>query len=146
VEPFLIPDDLYGFVDSDSDPAVLQQMINDATALAVVVAPCLADEEFLYRDAVKAILRGILSRWATGAGPSTAISSTSAGPFITNFDNKSERRGALWPSEIQQLQSLCRAFGMSVGTTDMVPLEDELRQGFWNAPDHWQPIGRKERA
>lgn len=105
---FLTEDDLSPFAQIQSEKAI--EMINDATALAVLAAPCLANEDDLddgQKAAVKAILRGAILRWnEVRAG---ALMSENAGPFGQSFDNGNNRRsGMFWKSEIDQLQSVCR--------------------------------------
>lgn len=99
----LIPADLEPF--ATIDPAKAQAMIDDALALAVLVAPCILDETFAFADAAKAIIRGAVLRWhEAGTG---AIQSQTAGPFGMTIDTKQQRRGMFWPSEIDQLRDLC---------------------------------------
>jgi hypothetical protein len=99
----LTPEDLTPFAEIDEIKA--QAMIDDALALAALVAPCIADEDFAYEAAAKAILRGAILRW-NDAG-SGALASQVAGPFGQTMDTRQERRGMFWPSEIGQLQQLC---------------------------------------
>lgn len=117
---FLTVDDLLLFV-PDMNPARAQQMIDDATALAVLAAPCIDDVGFANSAAVKAILRdAILRRHEAGSG---ALQQQSAGPFAATYDTRQERRGLFWPSEIRQLQSLCpagSAFTVSLATPDPI--------------------------
>jgi len=102
--PFLIVDDLLSF-SPGIDQVKAQSMINDATALAVLAAPCIDDAAFGYGDAVKAILRGAILRWdEAGSG---ALQSQQAGPYGQTLDTRQVRKGMFWPSEIVQLQRLC---------------------------------------
>jgi len=101
---FLTVNDLLVF-SPDMDPVKAQQMIDDATALAVLAAPCVAAAGFMNLAAMKAILRGAILRWEdAGAG---VISSQTTGPFGQTLDTRQARKGMFWPSEIVQLQSLC---------------------------------------
>lgn len=116
---FLSVDDLLLFVPGiDQDKA--QQMIDDATALAVLAAPCLGDGAVpLTSDqeaAVRAVLRQAIVRWdEAGSG---VLASQTAGPFAQALDTRQQRRGMFFPSEIASLQSICaggssgRAFGI----------------------------------
>ena len=110
---YLDPDDVTAFA-PDIDPNRLASMIADASALAVLAAPCLADETDLtepQRAAVKAILRGAVLRWdEAGTG---ALRAETVGSFSQTFDTRQQRRGMFWPSEIAQLQGVCR--GVSGG-------------------------------
>lgn len=87
------------------DEAKAQAMIEDALALAVIVAPCIDSPEFANTAAAKAVLRSAVLRWyETGVGATTT---QTAGPFAQTIETK-DRRGMFWPSEIELLQSLCR--------------------------------------
>lgn len=100
----LDPEDLAPFATIDAAKAAA--MIEDATALAIRVAPCIATAEFTDLGAAKAILRGAILRWnEAGTG---ALTSQQVGPFGQVLDNRQQRRGMFWPSEIEQLQALCR--------------------------------------
>ena len=100
--------DLAPFASIADDKA--QAMIEDATAMAALVAPCLdssviSDLSESKANAVRAILRGAVLRWhEAGTG---ALSQQSAGPFAQTIDTRQERRGMFWPSEIEQLQRIC---------------------------------------
>jgi hypothetical protein len=99
----LTPDDLTPFAVIETAKA--QAMIDDALALAALVAPCITDDDFAYATAAKAILRGAILRWnEAGSG---ALQAQTAGPFGVTMDNRQQRRGMFWPSEIEQLQQLC---------------------------------------
>lgn len=115
---FLEPIDLVPFRD-DLDEVKALAMIEDATALALLAAPCLAD----YDDttgALKAILRGAILRWAdSGTG---AFTQQSAGPFAASYDTRQTRKSMFWPSEISQLQGLCATTnGGAAFTIDTAP-------------------------
>lgn len=100
----LTPADLAPFATIDAAKA--QAMIDDAIAMAVRVAPCILESTFAHDAAAKAILRGAVLRWHdAGTG---ALTQQGAGPFQVSYDNRQQRRGMFWPSEITQLQELCR--------------------------------------
>lgn len=105
---FLTPADLEPFATIPAEKAAA--MIADAEATATLVAPCITSAEFA-ADAVKlaglkAILRGAILRWHdAGSG---AVVQQAAGPFSQTVDQSKTRRGMFWPSEIEQLQALCR--------------------------------------
>lgn len=104
---FLTADDLAAFASIDDEKA--EQMIADATALAIRAAPCLGDEDTELTDnqvaAVKALLRAAILRWDTaGTG---ALQSETIGGFSQAFDTRQTRRGMFWPSEITDLQGIC---------------------------------------
>lgn len=89
------------------DPAKAEAMIADALALAAEVAPCILEDDFTKSAAAKAILRGAILRWDdAGAG---AIVSQTIGPWSETVDTSKVRRSMFWPSEIVDLQKLCRA-------------------------------------
>lgn len=119
---FLTTDDLAPFATIEATKA--QAMIDDAEAMAALVAPCIMDATFDNTAAVKAILRGAVLRWNdSGSG---ALSAQSAGPFGMTLDTRQERRAMFWPSEIQQLQNLCGAaegavFSVSIAGADGTP-------------------------
>lgn len=109
---YLEVSDLTAFApDIVSDKATL--MIDDAESLALLVAPCLDpdledyDLSDLRQNAVKAVLRAAILRWNdSGTG---AFQQQTTGPFGVTMDTRQVRRGMFWPSEIEQLQNICKA-------------------------------------
>lgn len=101
----LTPDDLAPF--ADIPPAKAEAMIEDALAQALLVAPCITDDAFALAAAAKSILRGAVLRWHDAGNG--AVQQATAGPFGQTVDTRQARRGMFWPSEIEQLQKLCRA-------------------------------------
>lgn len=89
-------------------PAKAIAMIEDAVAQAILVAPCLTNDDDLddnQKAAVKAVLRGAILRWnEAGTG---ALQRETAGPFGYEVDTRQQRRSLYWPSEIEQLQAIC---------------------------------------
>lgn len=133
-------EDLDPFV-PDFPAAKGQAMIDDALATARVIAPCIKDDAFDADKAAmaKAILRGAVLRWnEAGTG---AIQQQAAGPFSMAIDTRQQRRGMFWPSEIEQLQELCRdaADGGGAFTVDSDPLGG-YGPGFWSSTDTWTPL------
>lgn len=111
---FIEPIDLDPF--ADIDPAKAAAMIADAEAQAILAAPCLADVDDLDANqvaAVRAVLRGAILRW-NDAG-SGAYQQQTAGPFSVMMDTRQTRRSLFWPSEIEQLQSICTAVAGGAG-------------------------------
>lgn len=103
----LAPADLVPFAEIEAAKA--QAMIDDALAMAAVVAPCITDAAFTYDAAAKAIIRGAILRWNdSGTG---ALTQQGAGPFQVSYDNRQSRRSLFYPSEINQLQDLCKESG-----------------------------------
>jgi hypothetical protein len=100
----LVPEDLTPFADIPEAKALA--MIQDALALAARVAPCILEDAFLYDAAARAILRGAVLRWHdAGTG---ALQQQSVDDYSQTVDTRQQRRGMFWPSEIQQLQDLCK--------------------------------------
>lgn len=131
---FLEPSDLEPFASIDATKAAV--MIEDAEAMAVLVAPCIAAQGFTNAAAVKAILRGAILRWNdSGSG---AFQSQNAGPFGVSMDTRQERRGMFWPSEITQLQGLCAVTGGSNYTTSLAG--PSRADGYWSQPNVWTPL------
>lgn len=100
---FLNPSDFPGLDGAET-------LIEDAEALAVLVAPCLGDADLsdLKIAQARAILRGAVLRWSeAGTG---ATSQQTAGPFSQTITT-SARRNSFWPSEIKDLQLVCRVAG-----------------------------------
>jgi hypothetical protein len=116
--------DLSPFV-TDLDGAKAEILITDALALAVRVAPCLADET-LSADvaaAAKAILRAAVLRWyEAGAGVSTQLQ---AGPFQSQQSTTS-RRTQFYPNEIRDLAALCSSGVRKAYMVDMLPEDEEV--------------------
>lgn len=86
----------------------LAAMIADVEALAVQAAPCLTGPlSEAQAAAALAILRGAVLRWVDYLGRDDR--QMAAGPFsIGPAAGSSERKPLLWPSEIADLQAVCR--------------------------------------
>lgn len=115
---FLVVSDLTAF--APVDEAKAQLMIDDATAMAVMAAPCLETSELSLNqlNAVRAILRGAVLRWnESGTG---AVQTQAAGPFSATLDTRQQRRGMFWPSELTQLQNVCGGSTASAFSIDTV--------------------------
>lgn len=114
-------DDLTPFADVDKVKA--QAMIDDAIARAKLAAPCIIDPTFEHRDVVKSILRGALLRWIEAGSGAVTTHSTGTGPFAnsTTIDNRQQRRGMFWPSEIDDLRSLCETTKKQAYSIDTAP-------------------------
>jgi hypothetical protein len=131
---FLDVADLEPFAVIDSAKAAA--MIEDAEAMALLAAPCIAAVGFAHTAALRAILRGAILRWnEAGTG---ALQSQNAGIFGQTIDTRQERRGMFWPSEIVALQSLCAD---ATGGTYSVSLAGPDRaDGYWSQPNTWTPL------
>lgn len=109
------PEDLAPF--ADIPPAKAAAMIEDTVARAARVAPCITEDGFSGAGAAKAILRGIILRWhESGSG---AVQSQTAGPFSMSVDNRQGSGPRFWPSEIEELQRLCRTDSGTKGAFDI---------------------------
>jgi hypothetical protein len=132
----LAPEDLAPFATIPDDQA--QAMVDDAIAMAVMAAPCLADDDIdpAKAAAAKAILRGAVLRWNdTGSG---AFQSQQAGPFSMTTDTRQPRRAMFWPSEITALQGICKGDSKAF-TVDTAPgchgvWHSETCNVVWGAP------------
>lgn len=102
--PLLMPADLTPF--ATITPAKANEMIEDALGMAEVVAPCITKPEFAHRRAAKAILRGAILRWNEAGGG--AATTKTAGIYGQTVDTRQPRKAMFFPSEIEQLQKLCR--------------------------------------
>lgn len=133
---FISPDDLTPFASIDTAKAVA--MIEDAEAMAVLAAPCLLDAPSAEKiAAAKAILRGAILRWHdAGTG---VVQQTQVGPFGQSLDTRQVRKGMFWPSEIEQLQQLCRA-APAGGAFEVDTAPIGSTDGYWSAPDAWTPL------
>lgn len=114
---FVQTSDLAPFATIDTVKAAA--MIEDAEAQAILVAPCLAslttapdgetpDAQTIRRAkvaAAKSIVRGAILRWNdAGTG---AVTQTQVGPFGQQVTQQA-RRAMFYPSEIEQLQAVCK--------------------------------------
>lgn len=117
---FITVADLAPFAEIDVIKATA--MIEDAEASALIAAPCLSDPTNPTQpnpaltdhqtSFVRSVLRSAILRW-NDAG-SGAIVQQTAGPFSETIDASRVRRGMFWPSEIDQLKSVCATIN---GTT-----------------------------
>lgn len=131
--PLLSPEDLTAF-DSAIPFEKALAMIEDAEAVAARLAPCILVDGFEHVGAAKAILRGAVLRWhEAGTG---AMSQVSSGPFQMSTDTRSPRRGMFLPSEIAELQALCRDGKPGLSEMDTMPAQDAV----WPPPDGWWPL------
>ena len=103
------PADLAPF--AEIDPAKAEAMIADAEAIAVTHAPALATLTMplpWQSAALLAVLRGAILRW-DGAENGDAVTQTSftvAG--MTESQSYQTRRGMFYPSEVEQLKTICK--------------------------------------
>ena len=128
---FIVEADLAPFATIDAAKAT--EMVADAEAQAILIAPCLpglltvpVDETVAALAlrtaklaAVKSILRGAILRWdEAGTG---AVQTEVTGPFSKTTQYQA-RRGMFWPSELTQLQDICKDTAASkIYSVDTVP-------------------------
>lgn len=122
---FLTIADLAPFATIDAVKA--QAMVDDASAIASLAAPCLAVEPTALttaqQGAVKAILRGAILRWNDAGTGALTQSQQTAGSFSVgqSYDNRQSRRNMFWPSEITQLQDICNSDPGGAFSVDTAP-------------------------
>ena len=87
-------------------------IIADIEGKATIEAPCIMEHDFpeQYRASVKAILRQAALRWHRAGEGGISAETMASGPFsrTQSFDTRSTGEGRLWPSEVRELQRLCR--------------------------------------
>ena len=108
--------DLPSKVQSAVELPLLDSMVAGANSKASRVAPCLTwDGSDTTKPAptadqlaeAKLILIGAVQRWVeAGSG---AVTQQSAGPFSQSVDTRQRSGFNLWPSEITDLQAICKA-------------------------------------
>lgn len=115
--------DLIPFIEGDVNEDKLSAMIEDAMALAVKAAPCMASDDFVYGAAAKAVLRGAILRWNDSGSGAMSAHTMAAGTYSesSTFDTRQVRRTLFWPSELEELQSLCGETRKSAFSIDLVP-------------------------
>lgn len=94
-----------------ADNAMSETWVDGANARASRVAPCLAGTEPAptadQLAEAKLVLVGAVTRWSqAGAG---AFQSKTAGPYGVTVDTRQRVGYNLWPSEIKQLQDICKS-------------------------------------
>jgi hypothetical protein len=116
----ITPADLAPF--AEIDEAKAQAMIDDAMARAALIAPCITSDDFENTAAAKAIIRGAILRWNDAGSGAITSESIAKGPFSHSqtIDTKTTRRSMFWPSEIDELKSLCPAAGSGAFSVDTV--------------------------
>lgn len=96
---------------------LLKAMVDGANAKAARVAPCLAAADpgpsAGQLDEAALILIGAVTRWSqAGAG---AVQQQTAGPYSMSVDTRQRTGFNLWPSEIADLQAICKNASDSKG-------------------------------
>lgn len=104
--------------------AMAELWVNGANARASRVAPCLAGTNPVPTEdqiaEAKLVLIGAVTRWSqAGAG---SYQSQNAGPYGFTLDTRQRTGFNLWPSEITQLQDICKTgYEASAFAYDTVP-------------------------
>lgn len=115
-------------------------MLAGANAKASRVAPCLSDDPTTEQIAeAKLVLVGAIRRWVeAGAG---AFSQQTAGPFSVSTDTRQRTGWRLWPSEITDLQDICKTADPNAGKAfavdtviDGYGAHAEVCSILWGAP------------
>lgn len=102
--PLLTPADLVHFATIPTAKAAA--MIEDALAMAAVVAPCITAGGFAHRRSAKAILRGAILRWhEAGSG---AVQTQTTMSYGQTIDTRQRPKVMFFPSEFGALRRLCR--------------------------------------
>lgn len=150
----ITPEDLTPF-DPDIPTDKAEAMIADIVSRARRFAPCLGDDiPQDVADAAKGILRDVILRW-NDAGSGTVVSRThSTGPFQGTESYDTQRpKPRFWPSEIKELQDLCRTVTTESGAFHIdqvqttapvsawVTLEDGTIANLYMRPDLWAEYG-----
>lgn len=121
-------------VDVDDLPAAIQSnelvdaMVAAANAKAARIAPCLvstdpAPSAELLAEA-KLVLIGAVQRWTDAGSGALSQRTQTAGPYSNTetIDTRQRTGYNLWPSEITQLQDLCKSGGTaSAFSVDTAP-------------------------
>lgn len=103
------PSDLPDSITSAIDEKELVLMLDGLNARAARLAPCLAITEPAPLAEAKLVLYGAIKRWKdAGAG---AFQQQTSGPFGVTIDTRQRGGYNLWPSEITQLQDICKTGG-----------------------------------
>lgn len=102
---------------------LVDAMVAGANAKASRVAPCLVvalsaetptDAQTDALSEARLVLLGVVKRWAeAGSG---ALQSQTAGPFGQTIDTRQRTGFNLWPSEISDLQAICKGLSDDVTT------------------------------
>ena len=105
--------------------------VDGANARASRVAPCLSDPDQEPTPGqlaeAKLILIGAVIRWSqAGSG---AFQSQTAGPYGMTLDTRQRSGFNLWPSEITQLQDICKS-----GSESKAYAVDTVSCGGWHSP------------
>jgi hypothetical protein len=105
-----------------------EMWVNGANAKALRIAPCLEGHPTADTTAeAKLILVGAILRWEkAGAG---ALQSRTAGPYAETMDTRQRTGYNLWPSEITQLQDICKS-----GEQGKAYSIDTVQSGGWHSP------------
>ena len=102
------------------------EMIEDAMGQAEWLAPCITQADFAHARAAKSVIRGAILRW--NDAESGATTQKSAGPYQVTIDSNTRRNGMFWPSEIKQLQDMCRSGSSGAFSVDTAGTATAIHQ------------------
>lgn len=141
----------------DLEAAKATEMISDVLARAKRIAPCLDGEvSDDVAAAAKGILRDVLIRWHEAGSGAVTQRTKQTGPYQETESYDSQRpKPRFWPSEIKELQDLCRevtpqsgAFSVTqaisyggIGNYYPVTLPDGTVVNLYTRPDLWVEYG-----
>lgn len=109
----------------------VQDYIEDSWGAAISVAPLIADEAWPSDPnkaaTVKAIVRAIILRWHEAQSGALTGRTQSAGPYAQSvqLDQRPTRGYSLMPSEVVDLQRVCRVKG-TMFSVDTMPVDDAV--------------------
>lgn len=123
----------------DVSSETVDDYIADVWARALSVVPVIADELWPPKPekaaSIKAILRGIILRWHEAQSGAATGRSNTAGPYAQalQLDARPKRGYTLMPSEVVDLQRVCRTKG-AMFTVSTMPDDSGPPQHFGNGP------------
>lgn len=107
---FLVFDDLSPLApDLAEDKAEI--LISDVEGKVLIAAPCLAEVAELppwVVSAVQSLVRQAVLRWHRAGEGGLSAETVASGPFSRTQSYDTRGEGRLWPSEVRELQHLCR--------------------------------------
>lgn len=115
VDALIDPDDIPAELAAKVSETVLAMMIDGASAAAYRAAPCLKESPTGEQLAeARLIVFSAVERWLRDGSGAVGTTQT-AGPFSTTTTPASPRSSGyrLWPSEISDLQAVCRGGGLT---------------------------------
>ncbi len=124
----------------DVSTETVDDYIADVWARALSIVPVVAEDAWPPKPEkaaqIKAILRGIILRWHEAQSGAMTGRTQTAGPYAQGLqlDARPKRGYTLMPSEVVDLQRVCRTKG-AMFTVSTIPDDDKPPQHFGNGPD-----------